>query len=196
MAKTVQTWVHDVKYPKHPVHEARTGEDNDYYVVNPVMFKLTKKLQRVLRMDLTPFFSSVAYQVTNYGLGGLCEPHMDPHGYLEGVELPPSRQDLVHSGDILGTFMGYLNDVESGGATTFLVPGKEVTVWPRKGSAAFWISLKKSGARDMKTTHGGCPVLRGSKWILNKWVYLFDQFKEYPCGLKSGDMFQGFTKHY
>jgi hypothetical protein len=38
------------------------------------------------------------FQVTNYGLGGLCESHADPHGYLEGLDLPPERQHLVYTG--------------------------------------------------------------------------------------------------
>ncbi len=63
--------------------------------------------------------------------------------------------------------MGYLSEVEGGGATTFLVPNREVTVWPRRGSISFWFSLTKDGRRDMKTIHGGCPVLKGSKWIFN-----------------------------
>jgi hypothetical protein len=36
--------------------------------------------------------------VTNYGLGGLCESHADPHGYLDGLHLPPERQHLVYTG--------------------------------------------------------------------------------------------------
>jgi len=37
------------------------------------------------------------------------------------------------------------------------------------------MDLKSSGKREMAGTHGGCPVLIGSKWILNKWIYSFDQ---------------------
>ncbi len=40
------------------------------------------------------------FQVTNYGLGGLCESHADPHGYLEGMHLPPERQQLVYTGEL------------------------------------------------------------------------------------------------
>ena len=29
----------------------------------------------------------------------------------------------------------------------------------------------------------GCPVLKGSKWILNKWMYSFDNFKKFPCSI-------------
>ena len=29
-------------------------------------------------------YSSTDYQTTNYGLGGLCETHMDPAGFVRG----------------------------------------------------------------------------------------------------------------
>ena len=63
--------------------------------------------------------------MTNYGLGGLCEQHIDPHGYLEGKVLPPSRQNLVHTGDMIGTFMAWLEDVGAGGGTSYTRPGME-----------------------------------------------------------------------
>ena len=67
-------------------------------------------------------------QVTNYGLGGLCEQHIDPHGYLEGNELPRSRENLKYTGDMIGTFMAWLKDVGAGGGTSYLVPGKEMFI--------------------------------------------------------------------
>ena len=62
--------------------------------------------------------------MTNYGLGGLCQDHIDPHGYLEGKALPPSREYLRNTGDFIGTFMAWLNEVGAGGGTSYLVPGK------------------------------------------------------------------------
>ena len=63
--------------------------------------------------------------MTNYGLGGLCEQHIDPHGYLEGKALPPSRESLRRTGDMIGTFMAWLEDVGAGGGTSYTVPGME-----------------------------------------------------------------------
>ena len=63
-------------------------------------------------------------QVTNYGLGGLCEQHIDPHGYLEGKHIPQSRQSLKYTGDMIGTFMAWLTDVGAGGGTSYTIPGK------------------------------------------------------------------------
>ena len=55
---------------------------------------------------------------------------------------------------------------------------------PEKGAAAFWYDLQSDGKREQKSMHGGCPVLKGSKWILNKWMYSFDNFAKFPCKLQ------------
>jgi prolyl 4-hydroxylase len=136
------------------------------------------------------------YQTTNYGLGGLCESHIDPHGYIEGMELTSSRRELIYSGDMIATFMAWLNDVKSGGNTACDWIGYEQTMTPTRGSAAFWMNLDKKGFRERRSQHTGCPVLGGSKWILNKWVYYFDQFKSYPCGLDYHEAFGPFTGYY
>lgn len=61
------------------------------------LFKLSKKLELATGLNITSKYASTPYQVTNYGLGGLCETHVDPHGYLDGnVELPPNRKNLVN----------------------------------------------------------------------------------------------------
>ena len=44
-----------------------------------------------------------------------------------------------------------------------------LTLWPRKGSAAFWFNLFEDGVGDYLTRHAACPVLLGSKWgMLNE----------------------------
>ena len=54
---------------------------------------------------------------------------------------------------------------------------------PTKGSVAFWYDLDLKGHRDMRNHHAGCPVLKGSKWIFNKWIYNLDQFGHRPCSI-------------
>ena len=117
--------------------------------------------------------------------------------------------------------MGYLNNVEAGGATAFCKPFKEEIIQPRKGSITFWYSLgmicfqktKKicymyffywlkfyfldtKGHRLGETLHGGCPILKGSKWIFNKWIYYFDQWRKFPCGLNPDDTFDPPKYHF
>lgn len=205
VAKSVQCWLEDIVYKSNALDDLHlvdqfieTGIDRDmeYRVLHPVMLKLSKKIEMATRMNVTGKYSSTGYQTTNYGLGGLCEAHIDPHGYQEGFEIPPEREGLKLTGDMLATFMAWLNDVEAGGATAFLEPGHEMTVWPTRGSAAFWIDLTPRGFRDSRTLHAGCPILKGSKWILNKWIFSYDQFRNYPCGLDVKDSYEGFKGFY
>ena len=52
--------------------------------------------------------------------------------------------------------------MELGGATVFTSAG--LTLWPKKGTAAFWYNLYKNGEGDEMTRHAACPVLAGTKW--------------------------------
>ncbi|XP_056600705.1 prolyl 4-hydroxylase subunit alpha-1-like [Triplophysa dalaica] len=104
--------------------------------------------------------------VQNYGTGGRYEPHYDA---------------LDEQDDRIGTFLIYMNDVEIGGATVF--PKAGVALQPKKGSAVFWYNLHKNGDVDLRTEHAGCPVLRGNKWVANKWIHEFGQEFTRPCSL-------------
>jgi hypothetical protein len=46
-----------------------------------------------------------------------------------------------------------MTDVALGGATVF--PALRLALWPKKGSAAFWHNLRRSGQGDYKTRHAG-----------------------------------------
>ncbi len=76
MAKTVQAWVSDVDF------SSPGSSSSNFTVVHPALFGLTRKMEAALGMDLASYWASANYQVTNYGLAGLVEPHVDPHGYL------------------------------------------------------------------------------------------------------------------
>ena len=80
----------------------------------------------------------------------------------------------------------------AGGGTGFIYQNREMLLEPTKGSAGFWMGTKSSMHLEPESIHGGCPVLQGNKWILNKWIYGFDQWKEYPCSLKKKESIPGF----
>ena len=171
----------------------KTDEMDSVY---PLLVRISRKIEVATSLNVLGQYSSTPYQTTNYGLGGLCETHIDPHGYIEGVKLTPERQGLMRTGDMTATFMAWLNDIDAGGYTAFDYVNYELRLQPQRGSAGFWFDLDKKGHRELRSSHMGCPVLSGSKWILNKWIYYFDQFKNYPCGLNSHEPMEAFTKYY
>lgn len=65
------------------------------------------------------------------------------------------------------TFMVYLTECESGGATSF--PAIEKKLLPKKGQAVLWNNLYANGAPNFETLHAGEPVLAGHKVIITKW---------------------------
>ncbi len=203
--KTVQVWIEEKKYDEEAqcIYDPETdtfitqdfkGDREAGTIDFPIMWKLSRKIGLATALHVRPRFSSTLSQITNYGLGGLCETHVDPHGMIEGTKVTEQNRSLFWSGDMIGTFMAWLEDVEAGGATAFDYPGYEQMVSPTRGSAAFWISLDRRGFRDQRSSHGGCPVATGSKWILNKWMFYFNQWRDWPCGLKKHMLFKKFEK--
>ena len=45
-------------------------------------------------------------------------------------------------------------------------------------------SIYSDGKADYLSVHGGCPVVIGSKWVTNKWIMHYDNFRATPCDLK------------
>ena len=117
-------------------------------------------------------------QVANYGIGGHYNAHYD---FFRNPNDPDTKQIEEHLGDRIATLLMYMTDVEAGGATTF--PSINVTLFPQKGSAAFWYNLYKDGKGDVRTLHEGCPVLAGNKWVSNKWIREIGQHVFRPCAL-------------
>lgn len=66
-----------------------------------------------------------------------------------------------------------------GGATAF--PYTKTLIPPLRGSAAFWYNLRSSGTDDYFTRHAACPVLMGSKTVMNKWIHSYGQEFRRPC---------------
>ncbi|XP_064469405.1 prolyl 4-hydroxylase subunit alpha-1-like [Ornithodoros turicata] len=123
-------------------------------------------------------------QIVNYGLGGHYGPHNDNGNPGDALE-----DYTVQNGFRIATALLYLSDVAAGGSTVF--PKLDIEVRPKAGLALFWFNMKTAGesetdyvrtwsetrTRDMRTLHGSCPVLRGSKWIATKWIRERGQYK-------------------
>ncbi|XP_053967677.1 prolyl 4-hydroxylase subunit alpha-1 [Anastrepha ludens] len=119
------------------------------------------------------------HQFQNYGIGGHYEQHYD------WFDLSLVRRIYFDKemGNRIATVLFYLTDVEQGGGTAF--PYLKRLLKPKKGAAAFWYNLHASGEKDQRTLHGGCPIIVGSKWVLNRWIREHDQSERRPCELWS-----------
>ena len=198
VSKTVQMWFDDIRYtteqeyleisaPGEPLMFEPLPLINPYNftIEHSIMLSVSKRIELVTQFNITKRNAGSSYQTTNYGLAGLVEEHNDSWGYeSDGVRLVEERAPLVSTGDYIATFMGWLEDVGGGGRTAFIHSTGEDRLAPNKGSAAFWINMYSCHKRDPSADHVGCPVLKGSKWIINKWINSFDQWKDWPCGLK------------
>ncbi|XP_076451239.1 prolyl 4-hydroxylase subunit alpha-3-like [Babylonia areolata] len=117
---------------------------------------------------------SEAFQIVNYGLGGHYDVHMDP---FDSWALEDGAGEY---GERLATFLIYLSDVEKGGNTVFV--HSRISVAPRKGKALFWYNFDPKLQKDFNTSHAGCPVMVGQKWIANKWIWAQGNEFRRPCG--------------
>ena len=133
--------------------------------------------QRIAAITGLSIATAEELQVVNYGIGGHYEAHFD---FARREEKNAFKH--LGTGNRIATWLNYMSDVEAGGATVF--PAIGVSLWPTKGSAAFWYNLHKNGEGDMLTRHAACPVLLGSKWVSNKWFHEMDQEFRRPCGLR------------
>ena len=201
ITKTVQAWLQEVDWPiTTGFGDYRYVGPGQYLKLNyPILWKMNRKITLATQLILDTQTSSTPIQVTNYGLGGLCEPHGDQAGVamMSEKDIKEVKPQLLYTGDTIATFMAWLADTEAGGGTAYVYPGHERVISPEKGAAAFWYDLKSDLTADATTFHAGCPVIKGNKWILNKWIYSYDNFKKFPCKLVQDERFSPPSmKHY
>ena len=197
VSKAVTTWIQEIKYNEAQEYNIVSSEGEPIIVEHPplkdpysytiqheILYDVSKRIELVTNFNVTSRHGASFYQSTNYGLSGMVVSHDDPWGYESGVKLVEDRVDLTRTGDYIATFMGWFQHTPAGGNTAFISKEYEGTVEPTKGSAAFWMNLSSCHLKDPGSSHGGCPVLKGSKWIINKWIYSWDQWKNLPCYLE------------
>ena len=198
--KSVQAWFPEVEWPLIEDVDKHPYVGKQYLKMNyPLLWKLNKRISLATQMVTDSQNSGTPMQVTNYGLAGLCEPHIDPTGIstLTQKIVKETHPELLFTGDMIASFMAWLGDTEAGGGTAYINPGNEGVIMPERGAAAFWYDLKSDLTRDEASLHAGCPVIKGNKWILNKWLYSYDNFHKFPCKLGNGVRFSPpSTNHY
>ena len=142
-----------------------------FLIKHTLLFRISKRIEYATKLNVTSRYGSHPYSIANCGLSSSLFQHKD------------SSQIGDVAGEYIATFMGWLTDTDVGGNTAFTAKSYEGTLEPRKGSAAFWVNLFSSQNTDDRSMHAGCPVLKGSKWLMNKWIYSCDQWKDWPCDL-------------
>lgn len=128
---------------------------------NALIARIEARLEALLQW---PADCCEGLQVVRYGVADEYRPHFD---WID-PDVPGLSQHLAVGGQRLATLILYLNDVAAGGATSF--PATGLSVMPRKGNALFFRNTDVQGVPEQRSLHAGDPVLKGVKFIANKWL--------------------------
>jgi prolyl 4-hydroxylase len=99
-------------------------------------------------------------QLVYYEPGGYFRPHHDATKNVNIDTVVTSREY---------TLLIYLNDIEEGGETVF--PNLNLEIKPKKGKGILFRTLDDNDEIIPESLHGGNPVIKGEKWICNKWIH-------------------------
>lgn len=135
--------------------------------------------KRIAKVSMIPEENGEGMQILRYKNGQMYEPHLDY--FFDEWNKSPDR-----GGQRIATFLSYLETVEEGGETVFPqalekpVYGPEersecgrkgLSVKPVKGDAVLFYSATPAGMEDPRSSHGSCPVIKGTKWSAAKWMH-------------------------
>lgn len=143
------------------LHSGRTS-NNSFYKrgETPLIEKIEERISKLVGV---PVENGEGLQVLNYPPDKEYKPHYDYFSTKNG-----ESTHLRLGGQRIGTFIMYLNDVESGGETTF--PLLNMKIGPKKGNALFFSFTNDASETDIRSLHAGSPVITGNKWISTKWL--------------------------
>ena len=144
------------------VHEGRTS---DMAFIARGEAEIAERIeQRLAALAHWPAECGEPFQLQRYASTQEYRPHYD---WLD-PDSESHRSHLARAGQRLATFILYLTEVEQGGGTIF--PGLGLEVYPKKGSALWFLNTDSNHQPDRQTLHGGAPVVTGTKIIANKWL--------------------------
>ena len=115
------------------------------------------------------FFMRVEWTLNDFSIQReKISAHFDSFDY----ETDDGKTNWEPGGQRMITVIAYLNDVEEGGETGF--PELGIDIPPKKGDAVVFHNTLPidAGAHPKihpRSLHGGMPVLKGEKWMVNLW---------------------------
>lgn len=138
----------------------RTSYSGDVNRSDPFVRMIERRFDDWLGM---PPENGETVQGQRYQPGQQFKPHQD---YFHTTQ--PYWADVrKRGGQRSWTAMAYLNTVEEGGATEF--PRIGLSIPPQAGALLVWNNMYRDGSPNADTLHAGCPVVRGTKYIITKW---------------------------
>ena len=138
----------------------RTSYSGDLDPRDPFVAGISQRIDALLGVEAA---IGEPVQGQRYRPGQEFKPHNDWFYTSEGYW----PQEEARGGQRSWTAMAYLNAVEAGGATAFSLLGLEIE--PKPGVLLLWNNALPDGRPNPATLHAGCPVERGSKYIITKW---------------------------
>lgn len=160
--RLAQSTITDPVSGKTVVSENRSSEGMFFRLGEHALIdRIERRIAEVIDM---PVENGEGIQVLHYGPGTESTPHFDFLTPGNGE----NNASIARSGQRIGTFLMYLNEVAEGGGTFFSEAG--LTVMPRKGSAVYFEYCNELNQLDGRSLHAGMPVLAGEKWAATKWV--------------------------
>ncbi len=157
-----------VESEKYWFNYSQTGKKT-VYLPNPGPPEFIVKLNNTMHQILNiPIANGEVIQCQIYEKGMQIEPHYDFFNPL----IEKDKQSLKKCGQRTWTMILYLNEVEKGGETHFIVPN--VKIKPELGKLVFWNNLDDNHQPNYNSIHTGLQINSGKKYILTKW------FREYP----------------
>lgn len=138
------------------------------YLPNPGPPEFIVKLNNTMHQILNiPIANGEVMQCQIYEKGMQIEPHYDFYNPL----IEKDKESLKKCGQRTWTMILYLNEVEKGGETHFIVPN--IKIKPEPGKLVFWNNLDDNHQPNYNSIHTGLQINSGKKYILTKW------FREY-----------------
>ncbi|XP_033636622.1 transmembrane prolyl 4-hydroxylase-like [Asterias rubens] len=165
---------------------------------DPLVLSFQERISRLTRLPQALIDKFSYFQVVHYGKHGHYNAHHDSSNVdsMTCCHLTQSKRCRICR---FMTIMVYLNTVEQGGETAFPIANNDtydrhvfrlngmmnlnarchqsnLRVQPQLGKAVIWYNhfINETtgwlGDVDPFTWHGGCPVTKGKKWIMNRWI--------------------------